>query len=113
MEDGLRLTGMAEVGGIDAPPDMRKPEIFPRNARAAIPSIAGDQPTYWSGPRPSLPDSVPAIGRSRAQANVYCACGHDHLGQTMGTITGRLIAQLAAGREPELDLRPYDPDRFA
>ena len=113
MEDGLRLTGMAEFGGVDAPPDMRKPDIILRNARAAIPAITGDRPIYWSGPRPSLPDSVPAIGRSRAQANVYYACGHDHLGLTMGPITGRLIAQLAAGRPAELDLRPYDPNRFA
>ena len=112
MEDGLRLTGMSEFGGIDAPPDMQKADTILENARAAIPGLDGGGAIAWSGPRPSLPDSVPAIGRSRRQGNVFYACGHDHLGLTMGPITGRLVADLAAGRDPGLDMRPYDPNRF-
>jgi D-amino-acid dehydrogenase len=112
MEDGLRLTGMSEFAGLDAPADMRKPEIVLENARAAIPGLDGGEAMFWSGPRPSLPDSVPAIGRSRRRGNVFYACGHDHLGLTMGPLTGRLIADLAAGRDPGLDMRPYAPDRF-
>ena len=64
------------------------------------------------GPRPSHPDSKPVIGRSPSHANAYFAFGHDHLGLTMGGITGKLIAELVTGREPCVDLAPFRPDRF-
>jgi D-amino-acid dehydrogenase len=113
MEDGLRITGMAEFAGLRAPADMRRAETILRNVRAVLPALGGSRTSFWMGPRPSLPDSLPAIGRSRRYDNVFFACGHDHLGLTMGPITGRLVAQIAAGRSPELDIFPYRPERFA
>lgn len=113
MEDGLRICGMAEFAGIETPPNFARADILLRNAQAVIPSLRHDMASMrWMGPRPSLPDSLPAIGRSRTHANVFFACGHDHLGVTMGPITGRLLAHLAAGKTPEIDMTPYDPNRF-
>ena len=113
MEDGLRICGMAEFAGLEAPPDYRRADVLLTIARQVFPALASDEPSSrWMGPRPSLPDSLPAIGRSKNVQNVLFACGHDHLGLTMGPITGRLIASLAAGSPPELDLAPYAPDRF-
>jgi D-amino-acid dehydrogenase len=64
------------------------------------------------GRRPSLPDSLPVIGRATAFANVYYAFGHGHVGLVGGAPTGRIIADLIAGREPGLDIRPYSAGRF-
>ena len=59
-----------------------------------------------------MPDSLPVIGRSRTSPRTYFAFGHGHLGLTLGPITGRLIADLAAGRKPPVDLAPYASERF-
>jgi D-amino-acid dehydrogenase len=64
------------------------------------------------GHRPATPDSLPVIGRATAVGNVSYAFGHGHLGLTFGPITGRLVAELAAGKPPSLDLGPYRADRF-
>ena len=65
----------------------------------------------WVGSRPSTPDSLPVIGRSRRAGNVLYAFGHGHLGVTFGAITGRLIGQLARDERPNIDISPYRPDR--
>ncbi|GLQ12111.1 hypothetical protein GCM10007913_40430 [Devosia yakushimensis] len=112
MTNGLRITGMAEFAGLHAKPKMRRLDAVLKNIRQAVPGIGGSELLRWSGDRPSLPDSLPAIGRTVRAANVLFACGHDHLGMTMAPITGKLVAQLAAGERPDLNLTPYSPDRF-
>jgi D-amino-acid dehydrogenase len=64
------------------------------------------------GFRPSLPDSLPVIGRARSTANVYYAFGHGHLGLTQAAATGRLIRDLVSGEAPAIDLSPFRPTRF-
>jgi D-amino-acid dehydrogenase len=64
------------------------------------------------GFRPSMPDSLPVIGASPKVPNAFLAFGHGHLGLTLGARTGRLIAELVAGRTPFLDMAPYRADRF-
>jgi D-amino-acid dehydrogenase len=64
------------------------------------------------GRRPAMPDSLPVIGPSKKQRNVYYAFGHGHLGLCGGAPTGRLMADLIAGRAPAIDLTPYRADRF-
>ena len=65
------------------------------------------------GQRPSTPDSLPVICRTPRHPSAYLAYGHGHLGLTLGAVTGRLIADMAAGRAPLVDMRPYDVQRFA
>jgi len=65
------------------------------------------------GFRPSMPDTVPVIGRSARARNAFVAFGHGHLGLTAGAATGRAIADLAAGRPPAFDVGPFSPARFA
>jgi D-amino-acid dehydrogenase len=65
------------------------------------------------GFRPSLPDSLPAIGPATADARVFYAFGHGHLGLTQSAATARLVADIIAGRTPPLDLSPFRPQRFA
>ena len=63
----------------------------------------------WAGLRPCLPDGLPAIGRL---GNVVVATGHAMKGVSLAPITGRLVAQLLAGEQPDHDLAPLDPNRF-
>jgi len=65
------------------------------------------------GHRPSLPDSLPALGRSRATPDVIYAFGHGHIGMTAAPMTGKIVADLVAGRPPPIDIAPFDPGRFA
>ena len=69
--------------------------------------------TEWMGFRPSMPDSLPVIGRSRASRDIVYAFGHGHLGLTQSAGTGRLVADLLTGREPAIDVLPFQPGRFS
>jgi D-amino-acid dehydrogenase len=64
------------------------------------------------GFRPSLPDSLPAVGRSRASPHIIHAFGHGHLGLTQSAGTARLVADLLTDSKPALDLTPFSPQRF-
>jgi len=111
MEHGIRLTSGVELASLDAPPDFSLPRRLLPLARRYLPGLEPTVLSEWQGFRPSLPDSLPVIGASRRHANVYFAFGHQHLGLTLGPITGRIIADLVAGRDPGLDLAAYAPDR--
>ena len=64
------------------------------------------------GQRPATPDTLPVIGPSPKSSKVFYAFGHGHTGLTFGPTTGRLIAELVAGRRPSLDLSPFTIARF-
>jgi D-amino-acid dehydrogenase len=110
--DGIRLAGTAELARLDAPPIYDCAERLLKIAQRMLPGLDGQDRTRWMGHRPSTPDSLPVIGRSPRHASVYFAFGHGHLGLTLGAVTGRLIADLAAGRTPIVDMSPYDIRRF-
>ena len=84
-------------------------------ARAAklIPELTGVQlDSTWVGFRPWLPDGLPAIGGSQAAPGLWIGTGHEGAGIQLGPITGRLLAQAITGETPDMDLSPFDPDRF-
>ena len=112
MKDGIRVGGYAEFAPPDAPADMRRAKMVAKIGQSLMPGLESDHRTEWMGSRPSHPDSKPAIGRSPRHKNAYFAFGHDHLGLTFGSITGKLIAELMAGKPPSTDLEPFRPDRF-
>ena len=68
--------------------------------------------TTWMGFRPSLPDHLPVLGRVPDGRNLFFAFGHQHLGLTLAGVTGRIVADQVAGRDPGIDLAPYSPARF-
>jgi len=112
MAMGLRLAGTVELGGLHAPPDYRRAQVLVERATRLLPGLNAEGASVWMGHRPSLPDSLPVIGRSPLFANLFYAFGHGHLGLTEGPTTGRLVAALAAGRPPGIDLAPFRVDRF-
>jgi D-amino-acid dehydrogenase len=116
MELGLRFAGTVELAGLDAPPDWRRARILLEQGRKLLPGLAAHHPeeriSVWMGHRPSLPDSLPALGPSRASPDVIYAFGHGHVGMTAAPMTGRLVADLVAGRPPAIDIAPFAPSRF-
>lgn len=108
---GLRIAGFTEFSRAEAAPDPRKWAALARHAAAlGLPMATGARP--WIGARPTLPDYLPAIGRSRAAANLLYAFGHQHLGLTLCAHTGTLVAALAGGDGVPAALRPFGLERF-
>lgn len=112
MLDGIRLTSGVELAGLDASPDFSRIRRLLPVAREALPGLSDRVTREWLGYRPSTPDSLPVIGQSPRSRSVFYAFGHQHLGLTLGAVTGRLIAATVAGHQPEIDLTPYRADRF-
>ena len=112
MEMGLRIAGQSEFAGIRAEPNYARADILAKHMQRIFPGISTADTTKWMGRRPSMPDSLPVIGRSTKFANAYYGFGHGHIGLCSGAPTGRIIADLVAGRHPAVDIRPYRPDRF-
>ena len=112
MADGVRCAGLVEFGGTTAGPSRAPLDFLRRRAAAAFPQLRGGEVIEWMGHRPALSDSLPAIGEAGA-TGVFAAFGHHHVGLTGGPKTGRLVADLITGARPNLDLAPYDPNRFA
>ena len=111
MQGRLRVAGTVELGGLTAPPSPHRIAKLIDGARALFPTL-GQPSRDWMGFRPSMPDSLPVIGPSRGGAEVIHAYGHGHIGLTLAPITARIVADLVAGRQPEVDITPYRADRF-
>ncbi|MEA3156775.1 MAG: D-hydroxyproline dehydrogenase [Betaproteobacteria bacterium] len=112
MEMGLRIAGQSEFAGIHAQPDYSRADILAQHMQRVFPGISTADATQWMGRRPSMPDSLPVIGRATRYANTYYAFGHGHVGLCSGAPTGRIVADLVAGRQPSIDITPYRADRF-
>jgi D-amino-acid dehydrogenase len=116
MLHGLRLAGTVEFAGLNAEPRFARARHLLRAATAVFPqlSIETDTDTHavWMGHRPTLPDSLPCIGPLVNWPQIVCAFGHHHLGLTLAGVTGRLVAQVAAGEETVVPLAPFAAERF-
>ncbi|MCW6508842.1 NAD(P)/FAD-dependent oxidoreductase [Lichenifustis flavocetrariae] len=108
---GLRATSFIEFTHPDAEPDPRKWERLKNHAHDL--GLPFDSPVEtWYGSRPTLPDYLPAIGRSSRDPRVLYAFGHQHLGLTLGPITGDLVASLAFAEAGSMELGPFAVERF-
>jgi D-amino-acid dehydrogenase len=112
MEEGLRLAGTVELAAPHQPPSWQRADILVRHFKDVFPGVGGAERSRWIGERPTLPDYRPAIGRAPRLANVYCGYGHQHVGLTLATATGRLIERQMAGEELPEALKACDPGRF-
>ncbi|MFX0547273.1 NAD(P)/FAD-dependent oxidoreductase [Roseovarius sp. S1116L3] len=108
----LRVGGAVELGGLTAPPNYKRANAMLRKAKTFFPELDTSGGTQWMGFRPSLPDSLPAIGPLPGHRNVICAFGHGHLGLTQSTATADIVAHLLTGQAPGIDMAPFSPARF-
>ncbi len=112
LSTGIRVGGAVELGGLKRPPNFKRSEAMLKKAQAFLPGLAATGGVQWMGFRPSLPDSLPAIGRSKNSARVIHAFGHGHLGLTQSAGTARLVADLITGNAPAIDISAFSPQRF-
>jgi len=111
MEQGLRVVGTVEFGGLDSPLSKSRIKNLINNAQYML----GDLPEHqdeWLGFRPSLPDFLPVLGPSKNHKNVFYSFGHHHLGWTLGAISGKIISGMIAEENTNLNLKPYSSLRF-
>ena len=112
MEQGLRVVGTVEFGGLDNPLSKSRVKNLINNAKYML----GDLPEHedeWLGFRPSLPDFLPVMGPSKNHKNVFYCFGHHHLGWTLGPISGKIVSGMIANENTNLDLKPYSSLRFS
>jgi glycine/D-amino acid oxidase-like deaminating enzyme len=108
---GLRLAGTVELDDLSAPLNPDRIAYLRRIAVQMFGDI-GEPQQEWLGYRPTMPDSLPVIGQSAISPRIVYAFGHQHLGLTLGGITGRIVTDLIQGREPVPDISALSSSRF-
>ncbi len=111
MEQGLRVVGTVEFGGLKNPLSKSRIKNLINNAKYML----GDLPDHedeWLGFRPTLPDFLPVMGPSKNHKNVFYCFGHHHLGWTLGPISGKIVSGMIAKENTNLNLAPYSSTRF-
>jgi len=111
MNQGLRVVGTVELGGLKNPSSKKRIDYLIRSAKELLPQLQNHE-DEWLGFRPTLPDFLPIIGPSLKNKNIIYAFGHHHLGWTLGAITGKIISGIVAEEKTNLDLSPYSSKRF-
>ena len=112
MEQGLRVVGTVEFGGLDNPLSKSRIKNLINNAKYMF----GDLPEHedeWLGFRPTLPDFLPVMGPSKKYKNIFYCFGHHHLGWTLGPISGKIVSGMIAEENTNLNLYPYSSSRFS
>jgi D-amino-acid dehydrogenase len=114
---GLRTGGQVELAGLEAAPNWKRAEVLLAFVREVYPDVPADLPPerikMWMGHRPSMPDGLPCLGPASGSADIVHAFGHGHVGLTAGATTGKIVADIIAGRPQTIDLTPYAARRFA
>ncbi len=112
LSNGIRIGGAVELAGLKRPPNYRRSDAMLTKAKRYLPELNTEGGTQWMGYRPSLPDTLPAIGRSKATPHIIHAFGHGHLGLTQSAATGRLLTDIISGQTSAIDMAPFNPHRF-
>ena len=112
MDQGLRAVGTVELGGLKNPPSKKRIQYIINCAKELLPQL-GEHHDEWLGFRPTLPDFLPVLGPAKKFNNIVYAFGHQHLGWTLGAITGKIISGIVNNENTNLDLTPYSSTRFS
>ncbi len=112
MEQGLRVVGTVEFGGLLNPLSKSRIKNLILNAKDMVDGL-NEHEDEWLGFRPTLPDFLPVIGPSKNYKNVYYSFGHHHLGWTLGAISGKIISKMISNEKTNLNLEPYSSLRFS
>ena len=110
MAQGLRLAGTVEIAALGAPENQERLGYLARKGAQMLGPLPEPE-SHWLGFRPTMPDSMPVIGYAPHSERIIHAFGHQHLGLTLGGVTGRIVADLAEGRQPNIPIAGFAPDR--
>ena len=111
IEEGIRAAGTVEIAGLHKKPNEKRIRMIEKQARKILPQL-GKVKKEWMGFRPTLPDSLPVIGPSQKNKRIFYAFGHQHIGWTLGAITGKIIDSLVKEVQPNIDIKAFSPNRF-
>ena len=111
MEQGLRVVGTVEFGGLENPASKGRIKNLINNAKYLLDGLP-EHEDEWLGFRPTLPDYLPVIGPSKNYKNIFYSFGHHHLGWTLAAISGKIISNMIADKKTNLNLEPYSSKRF-
>ncbi|GAB4151272.1 MAG: FAD-dependent oxidoreductase [Planctomycetaceae bacterium] len=112
-EDGYRLGSMMEFVGFDDSIPKRRIQLLRKSAEPyLVEPYTDDVQETWYGWRPMTWDSLPIIGRTPKLENVFLATGHNMLGVSLATATGKLIGEMLTGQPTHIDATAFSPARF-
>lgn len=110
MEDGLRLAGTVEYGGLKLPPNMKRAQNFIPLANPMLKDhLDTREQSPWMGFRPTMSDSLPIIDKDN---NCYYAFGHQHLGLTHAALTAQMITAMHFNEPSPIDRASFSINRF-
>ena len=112
MDGFLRCAGQSEFAPLEMPPNPKAIRNLRKFLFRFYPKLEYESETIWQGTRPTLPDSLPLIGRSSKNTSVIFAFGGQHLGLTMGPKVGKMVRDIIFERQSNINMKPYSSDRF-
>ena len=112
MDGFLRCAGQSEFAPLEMPPNPKAIKNLRKFLFRLYPKLEYETETIWQGTRPTLPDSLPVIGRSSKNTSVIFAFGGQHLGLTMGPKIGKMVRDIIFERQSNVNMTPYSSDRF-
>ena len=112
MDGFLRCAGQSEFAPLEMPPNPKAIKNLRKFLFRLYPKLEYESETIWQGTRPTLPDSLPMIGRSSKNTSVIFAFGGQHLGLTMGPKVGKMVRDIIFERQSNINMKPYSSDRF-
>ena len=110
-DQGMRFAGTVEIAGYSPKPNHRNIEYLTRRSKQML-DLPEKPEQEWLGFRPTFPDALPVIDYSPVSRNILLAFGHQHIGLTLGGITGKIISELANNQQPSQNITPFQADRF-
>jgi D-amino-acid dehydrogenase len=109
----LRFAGTLELAGLNFSINQRRVDAIRRAVREYLVGMDEYETLeVWRGLRPLTPDGLPIIATSKTWSNLIIATGHGMQGISLGPITGKLVAQLAAKETPSVNLAGLGEERF-
>ena len=111
----LRLGGTMELTNMNKKVNIQRVQAIAEAVNHYFPGMNESPPepdTVWMGYRPCSPDGLPVFGRVGKFDNLFVATGHGMMGISLGPATGKLMSQIIAGRQTEMDVSAFDPARF-
>ena len=109
LDKRIRAAGTVELADLNTQLSKSRVDYIVKDARRLLPALK-DYQNPWLGFRPTLPDCLPIISQSPKFKNVYYAFGHNHLGWTLGPITGKMITDLIS-RNTEIN-KAFSIERY-
>ncbi|SNS62904.1 D-amino-acid dehydrogenase [Noviherbaspirillum humi] len=108
----IRIAGTAEVGSRSLDMHEAALRMLAKVGDDWFPGAANyHAASFWSGAHPMLPDGPPILGATPLR-NVYANIGHGSLGWAMAAGSGKIVADIVSGHNPDIDMHGLTLSRY-